>query len=114
MLGIVAAAGDAVPRRRRSELELALGQREADERRLPELERAEREVTLGRATAFARHVRLLPQLRELADARLGRTGRRAGPQTLGQWWELLRPYRGPPAHRCGPRLERAAPRGRVS
>jgi hypothetical protein len=51
MLGIVAAAGDSVPRRLRSELDRALSEPAHREQRLPELERTEREVTLATATA---------------------------------------------------------------
>ena len=47
MLGIVAAAGDAVPRRLRSELDRALAEGAQPDKRLPELVRMEREVTLG-------------------------------------------------------------------
>jgi hypothetical protein len=101
MLALVAAAGDAVPRRRRSQLDVALREQEARERPLPELERLQREVTLACAAAFDFHHRLLPQLREIAQARLERTGRTAGPETLGRWWELLRPDRESPVDRFG-------------
>jgi uncharacterized membrane protein len=101
MLALVAAAGDAVPRRHRSELELALREHEVRERPLPELERLQREVTLACAAAFDFHHRLLPQLREIAQARLERTGRTPGPETLGRWWELLRPDRESPEERFG-------------
>ena len=43
--------------------------------------------------------RLLPHLREIASARLERTGRTPGPDTLGQWWDLLRPDRPEPTDR---------------
>jgi hypothetical protein len=99
MLGIVAAAGDAVPRRRRSEFDAALSTRRDRPRRLPEVEKLEREVTLATASAFDLHFRLLPQLREIAQARLERTGRTPGPETLGRWWELLRPDRPAPDDR---------------
>jgi hypothetical protein len=101
MLALVAAAGDAIPHRRRSQFDVALRESEARERPLPELERLEREVTLATAAAFDFHHRLLPQLREIARARLERTGREPGPDTLGRWWELLRPDREPPAERFG-------------
>ncbi len=99
MLGLVAAAGDAVPRRRRSELDAALASTGTREKRLPELEKLEREVTLATASAFDLHYRLLPQLREIAQARLERAGREPGPETLGRWWDLLRPDRPPPEDR---------------
>jgi len=99
MLGLVAAAGDAVPRRHRSELDRALADAEPKETPLPELERLVRDVTLGTAAAFDLHARLLPQLREIAHARLERSGHTFGPDTLGPWWDLLRPDRPAPAER---------------
>jgi hypothetical protein len=99
MLGVVAAAGDAVPRRRRSELTAALGETSRPEKRLPEVEKLEREVTLATSSAFDLHFRLLPQLREIAQARLERAGRTPGPETLGRWWDLLRPDRPAPEDR---------------
>jgi hypothetical protein len=99
MLGVVAAAGDAVPRRKRSELEAALGGKPGREKRLPEVEKLEREVTLATSSAYDLHYRLLPQLREIAQARLERSGRSLTPDTAGRWWELLRPDRPPPEDR---------------
>jgi uncharacterized membrane protein len=99
MLGIVAAAGDAVPRRRRSELDQALAEATQRPRPLAEIEKLEREVTLAAASAYDLHVRLLPQLREIAQCRLERSGRTPGPDTLGRWWELLRPDRPEPDDR---------------
>lgn len=99
MLGVVAAAGDAVPRRRQSELAAALGSGARPEKRLPEIEKLEREVTLATSSAYDLHYRLLPQLREIAQARLERTGRSMSPDTLGRWWDLLRPDRPPPDDR---------------
>jgi uncharacterized protein (DUF1501 family) len=99
MLGIVAAAGDAVPRRLRSELDRALSETGPREKGLPELEKLEREVTLATASEYDLHYRLLPQLREIARARLEQAGREPGPETLGRWWELLRPDRPPPEDR---------------
>jgi hypothetical protein len=93
MLGVVAAAGDAVPRRKRSELEAVLGGSPGREKRLPEIEKLEREVTLATSSAYDLHYRLLPQLREIAQARLERSGRALNPDTAGRWWELLRPDR---------------------
>jgi hypothetical protein len=99
MLGIVAAAGDAVPRRRRSALDQVLGESVHKDRRVSELERMEREVTLATTSAHDLHYRLLPQLREIARCRLERTGREPSRETLGGWWELLRPDRPPPDDR---------------
>jgi hypothetical protein len=64
-----------------------------------ELERMEREVTLAVGSAYDLHRRLLPQLRDIAEARLERSGKRFGPDTLGRWWDLLRPDRPPPVER---------------
>lgn len=105
MLGIVAAAGDSTPRRLRSELDLALSQTAHRERRVSELERTEREVTLATATAYDLHHRLLPHLREIAQCRLERSGKTSGPDTLGPWWDLLRPDRPEPADRFAPGIK---------
>jgi hypothetical protein len=99
MLGVVAAAGDAVPRRQRSDLATALDATVPRPKALPELEKLEREVTLGTASAYDLHYRLLPHLRGIAQARLERSGRQPGPETLGRWWPLLRPDREPPEDR---------------
>ena len=101
MLGVVAAAGDAIPRRLRSELDAALAETARPEKKLPEIEKLEREVTLATASAYDLHFRLLPHLREIAHARLERSGRSPGPDTLGRWWELLRPDRPRPDDRFG-------------
>jgi hypothetical protein len=65
-----------------------------------ELERLEREVTLGVAGAFHLRHRLLPQLREIAEQRLA--DRRGLPLTEATvdpaTWELLRPE-GPDGYR---------------
>jgi len=107
MLALVVALGDSVPRRRRSPFEAALAATAAPDAPLPQLERAQREVTLACTAAFDLHRTLLPQLREIAEARLESAGRTPGPATLGRWWELLRPDREPPADRFAPgiRLE---------
>jgi hypothetical protein len=114
MLGVVAAAGDSVPRRLRSELDRALSESTQRAPRVPELERTEREVTLAAATAYDLHVRLLPHLREIAQCRLERSGKTSGPDTLGPWWELLRPDRPEPADRFAPGIKPAELRALVS
>jgi uncharacterized membrane protein len=114
MLGVVAAAGDAVPKRHRSEFDRALGEATRGDRPLHEVERMEREVTLGAATAYDLHVRLLPQLRQIAQARLERNGRVMSPETLGRWWELLRPDRPAPENRHGPGISQNELRALVS
>lgn len=114
MLGVVAAAGEAVPKRHRSEFDRALAEAVRGDKPLHEVERMEREVTLGAATAYDLHVRLLPQLRQIAQARLERSGRPMSPETLGRWWELLRPDRPVPENRHGPGISVAELRALVS
>jgi hypothetical protein len=114
MLGLVAAAGDSVPRRMRSELDRALSESGHRDRRIAEVERMEREVTLATASAYDLHFRLLPHLREIARCRLERCGKSPGPDTLGRWWELLRPDRAEPEDRFAPGIKQAELRALVS
>jgi hypothetical protein len=107
MLGIVAGADDAVARRRHSRFDAALAEPEEPPTRLAGLERMEREVTLARASSFDLHFRLLPHLREIAQARLEREGKAASPETLGRWWDLLRPDRPAPDDRFAPGISEA-------
>ena len=82
---------------------------------VPELERIEREVTLGQTTAFDLHFRLRPTLRRIAYELLRRGAgstsmrtRTAARRALGdETWELVRDDREPPHDRFGPgiRLE---------
>ena len=102
MLGIVSTFGDALPRRRRSIFDQALAEASRDESTPAQVARVEREVTLGVSSAYDLHRLLLPHLREIAQCRLERSGRSAGPETLGRWWELLRPDRPEPEDRFGP------------
>jgi hypothetical protein len=96
LVGLVA---EATGGHRRSPFDSALDERAQPPPVLAELARLEREVTLSTATAHDLHFRLLPTLREIAWSRLERTGREPGPDTLGRWWDLLRPDREPPADR---------------
>ena len=114
MTAVLAAIGSVLPRRRRSELAQALGVRAAAPRPVSELARIEREVTLAVSNARDLHRRLLPQLREIAEARLERSGKRAGPDTLGRWWELLRPDRPEPSDRFAPGIPEAELRALVA
>ena len=107
MLVIVAGADDAVARRRRSRFDNALSEPHDPPTRLPGLERMEREVTLARASSFDLHFRLLPHLREIAAARLERDGRTPSAETLGRWWDLLRPDRPAPDDRFAPGISEA-------
>jgi hypothetical protein len=102
MLAVVAAVGAALPAARRSELSRVLAERPEPPAPVSQLAKVEREVTLAVGNAYDLHARLLPHLREIAQARLERTGRRPGPDTLGRWWELLRPDRPEPTDRFAP------------
>jgi len=104
MLAIVLSFGDALPRHRRSAFEEALVEADHRDRAPAQVEQMERAVTLGVANAYDLQVRLLPHLREIAQCRLERTGRTAGAETLGPWWDLLRPDRPEPEDRFGPGL----------
>jgi len=104
----------AVPRRRRSELKRALDAEPDSAEQVSELAKLEREVTLAVSSAYDLHVRLLPQLREIAQARLERSGRQPGPETLGRWWELLRPDRPEPSERFAPGIKEADLRALVA
>jgi hypothetical protein len=99
MTGVVSAVGGAVPRGRSSELRRALDAKPAPAEPVRDLERMQRVVTLSVANAQDLHLRLLPILRDIAAARLERTGRRPSEETLGRWWELLRPDRPAPVDR---------------
>jgi hypothetical protein len=114
MVAVLAALGAAVPGRRRSQLAQALSERATPPQRLSELARMEREVMLAVGSAYDLHRRLLPQLREIAQARLERTGKRPGPDTLGRWWELLRPDRPEPEDRFAPGIPEADLRALVA
>lgn len=112
---VVGAVSQALPRRKRSAFATALGQRRQERYEEPaQLKRLEREVTLGVATAHDLHLKLLPQLREIARCRLERSGRRPSEQTLGRWWELLRPDREPPEDKFAPGLSEADLRALVA
>jgi hypothetical protein len=99
MLVVVSAVNAAAPRVRRSDLTAALDERPAPAGPVSQLVKIEREVTLSIGNAYDLHTRLLPHLREIAFARLERRGQRPGPDTLGRWWELLRPDRPEPSER---------------
>ena len=107
MIVIVSAFGEALPRRPRSPFEQALAEVKHRERVPAQVEQIERAVTLGVASAYDLHHRLLPQLREIAQCRLERAGRTPGPETLGRWWELLRPDRAEPHDRFGPGISQS-------
>jgi hypothetical protein len=107
VLGAVLATRKAFPADEGSALAAALEREPRRPIRPHELERLEREVTLGTSTAFDLHYRLRPALREIAEQRLAdRRGLRldaGGPEVedaLGaELWELVRPDRQPPVER---------------
>lgn len=84
--------------------------------RLPQLERVEREVTLGLATAFDLHYRLRPSLRRMAGELLASHrgidldgGTEAARKALGdETWEIVRADREPPVDRSAPGLDIAS------
>lgn len=102
MKGLVGAVGASVLPRRASSLTQALNTRTSPPSGTLEQARVERLVTLAVSNAWDFHTRLLPQLREIAQARLERTGKQPGPDTLGRWWELMRPDRPEPTDRFAP------------
>ena len=97
-----------------SDFEAALHRARPQAQQLPELTRLTREVALATASAYDLHFRLLPHLREIAQCRLERAGKTSGPDTLGRWWELLRPDRPEPEDRFGPGIKQAELRALVS
>ena len=114
MAAAIAAVGGALPRGRRSELIHALDAKPAEPHEVDDLLRMERVVTMASGNAYDLHTRLLPILRDIANARLDRAGRRAGPETLGRWWELLRPDRPAPTDRFAPGIREPELRALVS
>ena len=88
-----------------SEFERALEQEKQTPTRPTDLLRIERELSLGVASAGHLHTRLLPLLRESANARLGfdlqRLPARARVSLGDETWELLRPDRPVPEDRHG-------------
>ena len=119
---LVAAMRNALPPRRPSAFDAALRNRVSDVQRIPELEKMEREVALGIATAFDLHYRLRPRLRRIASALL--TARRgieldaspeAARRALGDdAWEIIRGDREPPQERFAPGIEIASLRRAVA
>lgn len=83
----------------RSELDAAVARAKPPAAGVSQLERLQREVTIGCSSEADFQQHLLPKLREIAAARLARTGRTPGPDTLGRWWDVLRPDREAPEDR---------------
>jgi hypothetical protein len=106
LLAVLAWLRDVAPLEGASELEEALVHEPAEPARVAELDRLQRELTMGAARAFDLHYRLRPILREIAAGRLERRGLRldsgsaAVRDLLGDdVWELTRPDREPPRDR---------------
>ncbi len=114
LIVVLSGIGAAAPRARRSDLRRALGEKPGRTRTVPQLAKVEREVTLGIGNAYDFHTRLLPHLREIAECRLERQGRRPSPETLGKWWELLRPDRPEPTERFASGIKQSDLRALVS
>jgi hypothetical protein len=110
---LLVALRNALPPRRPSPFEAALRPRPRPVQRIPELERMEREVSLGLATAFDLHYRLRPRLRrvaaELLFARRGidlDASPDAARRALGDdAWEIVRGDREPPRDRFAAGLD---------
>jgi hypothetical protein len=110
-----------LPQGRPSPVDAALNRRPRRPGRIPELEKLEREVTLGQATAFDLHFRLRPTLRRIASELL--RSRRgididgspyAARRALGEeTWELVRKDREQPLERFARGIEPAALRNVV-
>ena len=119
---LVAALRSALPPRRPSPFDAALNARARPAQRIPELERMEREVSLGLATAFDLHYRLRPRLRRIAAELLAaRRGIEldanpvAARRALGDdAWEIVRGDREPPRERFAAGLDIASLRLAVS
>ena len=111
-LGLIVLASEVAriaPPAEESLLETALDPEPPEEQSIPELNRLDRELTMGSTRAFDLHYRLRPVLREIASARLELrglsldSGSRAVQETLGEeLWELTDPDREPPDDRLAP------------
>jgi hypothetical protein len=96
-----------------SQIARALERDEPETRRLPELERVERELTMSTATSFDLHTRFRPLVRDIATARLGARGRKLeeSEDELGEeLWDLVRADRPVPTDRHGAGISRASVR----
>ena len=110
LVQLLARLRSSLPKHSTSPVDAALNARPRPALRVPELERIEREVTLGQTTAFDLHFRLRPTLRRIASELLrARRGidldanPEAARRALGDaTWELVREDREPPHDRFGP------------
>jgi len=113
-LGLIVLASEVrriAPPAEESMLEAALEPEPPEVQPIAELNRLDRELTMGSTRAFDLHYRLRPVLREIATARLERrglnldSGSRAVQEALGEdLWELTDPDRVPPDNRLAPGL----------
>jgi hypothetical protein len=105
-----------LPEAQPSPVDAALSRKPRPLVRIPELEKLEREVTLGQATAFDLHFRLRPTLRRIASellyARRGidlDSSPAAARRALGdETFELVRADREPPLDRFGRGIDLAS------
>jgi hypothetical protein len=114
MLAMTSWLKQIAPADERSELEAALVSQPREPPTVPELDRLDRELSMGAARAFDLHSRVRPVLHEVASARLARRGLELDPQSetvralLGdELADLLDPDRQLPDDRqaAGPGLE---------
>jgi hypothetical protein len=113
LVHLLARLRSSLPERTTSPVDAALARRPRRAERVPELEKIEREVTLGMTTAFDLHFRLRPTLRRIASELLrARRGidldanPEAARRALGdETWELVREDREAPHDRFGRGLD---------
>jgi hypothetical protein len=113
LVHLLARLRSSLPERTTSPVDAALARRPRPAERVPELEKIEREVTLGMTTAFDLHFRLRPTLRRIASELLrARRGidldanPEAARRALGdETWQLVREDREPPHDRFGRGLD---------
>jgi hypothetical protein len=118
---LLARLRSSLPQKGPSPVDAALRRRPPRVERVSELEKIEREVTLGLTTSFDLHYRLRPTLRRIAsellrarrgidlDANPAAARRALGEET----YELVREDREPPLNRFGPGIELDTLRGVV-
>jgi hypothetical protein len=118
---LLARLRSSLPEKGPSPVDAALRRRPPRVERVSELEKIEREVTLGLTTSFDLHYRLRPTLRRIAsellrarrgidlDANPAAARRALGEET----YELVREDREPPLNRFGPGIELDTLRGVV-
>jgi hypothetical protein len=110
---LLARLRSSLPEQGTSPVDAALSRRPPRVERVAELEKIEREVTLGLTTSFDLHFRLRPTLRRIASELLrARRGidldanPQAARRALGEeTWELVRKDREPPLDRFGRGIE---------